>query len=357
MPQSHSEWVADGTPSTTPVTTSTPAEADAPAVETAAPAADTSSTASTASEAAASATASAAAAGASPAEAAAAGEQAAQDFIEGRYQDKPFKIPAGVQLPWKRGDEQGFVSIEEIRKAHMFERDYRVKTAQIAEQRRQMEVAQRVAAARLKAHEQWLEDQAERQAQAFADPEEQARYDAFLEHYRSDPEFRRIVDDARAHRADQAANEVVVAYEQQEVLQAETQAVSAAIDRLGEKYPGVDPDVVRQRYAQALQLDQLPLSEEAIEFVYRQEAQHLNAIQSRLTAPLQSELETLKRTIADLQKQRDAEAHNAKTREKIDRTVHPVGAPSGGAPPAPVPPSRNLKGKTLQERSREWAHL
>jgi hypothetical protein len=335
-------WIKDGTTATAPVTDTTPAPVETPPVAVAATPANAPASA-------ADAAAQATAAGATPAEAA----KAAQEFIEGRVGDAPFQIPKNLQIPWKRGNETGFESIEDVQRRGMFERDYRIKTSEVATQRRQLEQQQRVLTARIGAQEQWNTEQAEQAARAYATPEDQAQYEQFLDAYRTNPQFKQMVDDAREARIMGAERAAIQELHTSEALQAEAQAVASAIEHIGTKYPGVDPNLIRERYARALQLDELPLSEQAIEHLYKQEAQAA----SRYTAPLHSELEALKATVASLQSGQAAAAHNDKTRQSIERTKNPVGAPAGGNAPAPAAPSTTLKGSTMQERSREWAKL
>lgn len=341
---SHDEWLKDATVTETPVTTATPvidtpapaAVADTPAVDTQAATVESVAAASTA-------------AGATAAETAA----AVQEFIEGRVGDQPFQIPKNVQIPWKRGNEQGFVSIEEAQREAMMGRDYRIKTAQLADQRRALEIEQRVSSARTAASEAWNESERSRVAKAYESPEEQARHEAFLASYRSDPHFKAMVD--KAHRADimTAEQGAINEYNQQEAIHAEANAVADAIVSIGQQFPGVDPALIRSQYATALQNDSLPLSPAAIEHLYKQESARATAY----AAPLRSELDALKATLAQVQAAQAGKAHNETTRTSIQRATNPVAAPSGGNPPAPVAPARTLAGLTQAERSREWSRL
>lgn len=354
MPDLHTDWIRDGSTADTPVTSSTPDLNAAPPVETPSAAVETptvDTTPATAADAGQQAAAAAADQGASPEQQAAAAAAAVQEFIEGRVGDQPFQVPKNLMLPWKRGSEEGFVTIDEIRSAHMFERDYRIKTAQVAEERRQAEMQLTIERARLQAQMKALEEEREFATRAYADPEEQRRYEAHLEQYRTNPFYKQAFDQANKGRLLEAEQTAVRELQEQEALVGEAAAVWTTIQSLGAKYPGVDPDVVRTRYAAALQADQLPLSEQAIEHVYRTVADEA----SRYTAPLTAELEALRAKVAALETRGAAETHNDKTRTAITRAQNPVGQPVGGAPPAPVVPSRNLSGLTLRDRTSEWA--
>ena len=344
---SHEEWLKDGSAATVPVTTATPV-IDTPAVVVDTPvvaaAAEVVATPTTDTVAAA-----AAAAGSTPAEVA----QAVQEFIEGKLGDQPFQIPKGLQIPWKRGAEQGFVSIEEAQKGMMMEKDYRIKTTQLAEQRRAFEIDKRVSDARSAASEAWNQNERNRVAKAYESPEEQGRHEAFLAQYRSDPHFKAMVD--KAHTADimTAERGAVQEYEQHEALQYEANAVADAIVSIGKNYPNVDADQIRQQYAMALQADQLPLSAAAIEHLYKQETEKAN----RYAAPLRSELDALRAEMAKVRDAQAAGAHNATTRTSINRATNPVAAPAGGSPPAPIAQARTLSGATQADRAREWSRL
>jgi hypothetical protein len=344
------EWITSGTPTEVPVTTSTPDLSAAPAPEpvVAAPV-DTSTPASVSAD----ATAAAAAAGATPVEAAAAGAQAAQDFIEGRVGDQPFQIPKGLQIPWKRGAEAGFEPVEEVQRRGMFERDYRIKTEQLARQRRELEVQQRVETARNEALRLSYEEQQARIKAAYDSPEEQARHEAFLTQYRNDPYFKKLVDEAQQGRVLAAERTAVSEFETQEAQVEAAQQVHSAIVTIGQQFPDVDPEVVRERYSRALQFENAPLSKAAIESIYRDEATRIE----RARAPLATELAELRAQIASLQSGQAASAHNATTRQQINRAVNPVAAPVGGTPPAPVAPAASLTGRTLSDRGREWSRL
>lgn len=348
---SQQEWITSGTPTEVPVTVETPV---IPAAEAAAPVvADTTATVDTAATVAADASAAATAAGATPEAAAAAAAQAAQDFIEGRLGDQPFQIPKGLQIPWKRGNETGFEPIEEVQRRGMFERDYRLKTADLAQQRRTMEVEQRVQTARNEALRASYEEQQARIKAAYDSPEEQARHEAFLTQYRNDPYFKKLVDEAQKGRVLEAEQAAVSEYQTEQAQVDAARQVADAITAIGQQFPDVDPDFVRQRYARALEFENAPLSQAAIESIYREEAARVASAR----APLSAELAELRAQIASLQTGQAAAAHNSTTRQQIDRTVNPIAAPVGGTPPAPIAPARNLEGRNIADRSREWARL
>lgn len=373
MPLSSSDWIKAGTPDTAPVTTSTPAPAATPAADPApaaatspspAPAAGTAAPApaastptpaappaTTASQAADNAAAAAAAAGASPAAQQAAADKAADDFIMGRVGTTEFKIPKGLEIPWKRGTESGFTPLSQVQTEHMLHRDYSAKTMELAAARRQMELDQRTRAAELEAERKIIAEERERQLKALGSPEEQANYEAYLERYRNDPYFKQQVDDARAGRVRAARDEAVDSYHAEEALVTEAQAVHNAIHEIARSYPGIDPEEITRAYARDLQSNSVPLTRDAIESYFKRE----QATRDKIAAPFRSEVDSLRAEIATLKEQHSAAAHNDNTRKAMARAQNNVGAPAGGAPAAPANPSANLKGTTLADRSREWS--
>jgi hypothetical protein len=129
-------------------------------------------------------------------------------------------------------------------------------------------------------------------------------------------------------------------------------AVANAIVSIGQqRYPGVDPERIRMRYATELQAGTLPVSNDAIEYLYRQEAEFL----AKSTDPVREQLEALKKEMAEFKASNSAQAHNANTAAKIKNALNPVGAPPGGAAPSSAAIPKPLKGKTLHERGAEWA--
>lgn len=347
----HTSWVKDGTAETAPVTTSTPELT---------PATGAGETSQSGGETASVAQATAAGATTTVAAQAAAAGQTVAEFLEARLNGQPYQLPKGVELPWKRGNETGFVSVEELQKRDMLERDYRLKTAALAEQKRSYEAMQRQIAAeqaRVKAREAYLAEQEEQARQAFKDPGELQRWHDHLQRYQSDPHYRRAWDDSLRVRETEAELSVYrEAEEQQAVIDTATQ-LAAEVERIvTTEFPGVDVALVRERYAQALMAGQADMSEMAIRHFAKQEA----AVAERVTQPLRSELDEMRKELAALKKERELAAqaaqHNATTSHALNRAAAPNVAPAGGAPPAP-PARKPREAYTADKRDevhREW---
>lgn len=353
--ESHSNWVKDGTAVDTPVTESTPnLTADPGAAEL---------------------SDSKGSAGASPAPSAGqadtlpsgsaatepAGGQATTDFLEALLDGKPFQIPKGVQLPWKRGTETGHAPLEEILKSSMLERDYRVKTAETARMRREYEDylgRLRAEDARMSAMRSEIEAERERIRKSTTDPDELQRLADHYDRLSRDPAYKKYVEDALRARSSEAELAAVREQEMERIsAEAVPEILSAIKTIVSAEFPGVDPDVVRERYAQALVEGKANLSEDAIRHFASQEAQTA----SRYVAPLRSELETMRAELADLRKMKEkvaaAEAHNAQTQHALERSKAPKTGPTGGGTPAPKErsPRKPYTSDTLPDVLREWS--
>lgn len=378
MAKTSEDWVKDGTPSETPVTSSTPdlspssttptppAAETKPAAEAKPPAERKAATRDWANRKPDSAAPAAKTAEAAPAVGQSAAEQAAEtleEMLEGQLDGRPFqlKYPKGVRVPLKRGEEVEYVPLDAAIRGAMMEKDYRAKTSEFAEQRRSFEAQQKqftrdlaVERARLKAQQDYLEEQAQFAQKAHEDPEEEARYLQHIQAYRTNPHYKKMVDDAVTGRMMTAERNV----QNEEVFREELKAGAAQlwsdIQEMGKKYPTVDPDRVRVMYAEDLQAERVSVGRETVEEYFKREAgEH-----TRLLSPLQTQIAELNAKLeAALKAQTDAAAaaaHNDNTRQKIERTLSPVGAPAGGAPGG-TPAKPQLTGKTLRARSQEWS--
>jgi hypothetical protein len=357
-------WVKDGTKTAEPETVETPAAAategeqargpdgrflpkDAPPVR----AADTNATPTPAS------TASAVPAPAVPA--AGASAQEVQDFIEAQLGEGTFKVPRGVKIPLKRGETIEYATVEELQKRGMLELDYRHKTAEVARQRREHEVAQtRFAAdqARVQAREQWLSEQETEMREAQKDPEKWAAYQEMQRLYQENPRFRKVMDDALAKRETEAEMAVYQEREYQNQVQEGVALAASWIEQIGQdpKYAGVNQERVRMLYANALRADtdNTALDPQVVRAIYEQEARYLSESQS----PLQKQLADLQAQVEALKASQAAEKHNAKTTHALDRAKTPPVAATGRPPaPATAPKTGRFGMSELAERNQAWA--
>jgi hypothetical protein len=362
MPKSVEDWIADGTATTVPETVSTPAIETATTETPSTPARDPESGkfVSTASaEGAATSTPaqgeSTPAAEATPVveAAAAAAGQSVEEFLEGRLGDKPFQIPKGVLLPWKRGKESGFAPITEVLASDMMERDYRHKTQAAAEQRRQLDIEK----ARLTAREAAIKTEAEQLRAAMLDPAKLEQYNAHYEQMQNNPLYRKMVEDAQRGHEDSAELSIIREQETLAVQQEAAANLRNFIQETAAQYPGVDPDRVRSIYSKGLiSGDIKEITEESVHQVYRQEADYTKQV----VAPLQGRLAELEAQIESLKGSKAAEAHNANTDKKLAQAkAAPVVAATGNGtavgasnPPKPFTPFTD---KDYPDKIREWS--
>lgn len=361
------DWVADGTETAAPVTTSTPAPVAAPVVVeerspvSAAPAAPaiegntleersrnwakTPDAPSTPAQAATAAAGAAAAAGASPGEQQAAAAAAAEAFIEAQYNGQPFKIPEGVLVPVKQDGRTILMPMKDYLGSVMRQADYQRKTANVAERVRAVEaqsVQQKATEARLAEVRRQLDERAREIEEARNDPEKMEQLEEHQRLYASNPTYRKNVDDARAKSISDAQ---LAVYQQDAAESTATAAVTAikdAIATFAVEYPGVNPELVQQAYAEALYNERTDLTEASLRSFFEAESQRVNAA----TAPLQGEMAAMKEQLATLQRQladaASARAHNDEAdrileRDRQGRFVKP----SNGAPPVAAAGSRN----------------
>lgn len=257
-------------------------------------------------------------------------------YFEAMVEGKPFQIPLNAQFPWKRGDETGFHSLEEIQKSPMFERDYRVKTQQLAEQRRQYE--QRSAEverreielqARVEAATNARRRLIEAQAKGGAEYERELRHQELME---TDADYRERFEQSEEFRINQRLTQHDAERDRAVRTERTTERVRDYIREACAKAPGVDPAKIERLYGAALRSGHADLTADAVDALIAEEVHGINAI----TKPIKSEVEALQKQIAALQTQLQATEHNGRTAAAIDRAkgTQP-GRPANGAPPAP----------------------
>lgn len=330
-------WIADGTPTEEPVTIETPVE-EAPVIET---------PLSTEAEA--------------PAPASELPEPTPEPEVEyfiGRLNGEEYKIPAAFELPTKRGEEVEWVPITESQKRQMMQKDYSIKTAEVAAQRRDFERERREFAAsqaRFEAQRQALEAERKELAEIRQDSE---KYQAFLEHLdlmKTNPAYRKTAEDAVRGREDRAELNALREQEAQAAAQDAAAMAQGWIEEVAKTYPNVDPDRVRGLYADALVSGRLTdLDRKDVEKLFEHEAQTFQQMLAK--SPLMSELEEMKAQLAQLQKTREAETRNAQTNHALNRSkapnLAPVGAPA--APPAATPKRERFGPNELVDKISEW---
>lgn len=294
--------------------------------------------------------------GAAAAAAGATAQQVAE--IEGRLNGQPYKLPGNIEIPWKRGNEQGFATLDEVRKAHMFERDYRLRTSELAEQRRAFEqnkIEVEKARRQMDVERAFVEKEQARVLEAMTspDPAVRERHALHFQLLREDPAYAEAYQ--KALRAD--AHDAVQSFEaeMQETLttQAILQDVQDTAKRLSEEFPGVDVQRALARYGQAVAEGKAPLKESALRAVFQDE----HAYVQRSVTPLKSELDALKAEIAALKTGTKADQHNQSVRTTIAKNTasRAVAATGAAAPTSTATASAN--GKPMSRHERHQAFL
>jgi hypothetical protein len=283
----------------------------------------------------------------------------AERVIEGRVNGEPFqlKIPTGLELPVKRNGEVAYDPFDQVLSERMMQRDYRLKTAELAEQKRQFALQEQLFQARAKALEAFRDEQISRLSGIATDPEAQLRHQVFAEAAKNDPWMQGLLNDAAMGRAASAEQQVYTEQMETARLQGAVSAINADIADVAAA-TGVNPDRIRERYAFDLQMNNAPLDRSAIERIAAEEAQYQQTVATAAIAPLQKQLEELTAKIAGLSAASAAETHNQNTAAAIARATTNIGAPvpSVGAP-TPAPASTRLTGSTIAQRSQSWAAI
>lgn len=348
-------WVADGTPTSEPVTTETPAPA--PAAE--APA-ETVQVRLEGGRFGPKVPADAVPAGAQPIPrpAAAPAPTAAQiqDFIDAQLgEGQTFQIPRGVRIPLKRGDTVEYRTIEELQTGGMLELDYRHKTADLGRSRRELEQQRdehRRMVARAQEREKWLTEREAEMRAAQQDPDRWAAWQEVQRQYAENPNFKKIFDDALETRLVKAENEIYRSRDEEAITRDAIATAKGWVVEIGREYPGVNPARVERLYGQALSLGQATLDPASVRAIYQSEADYLTEHQT----PLQTALATLTAEVAALKGTTAAGKHNKATDHALRRAGAPPVAttsqpPGPGQAPKPTPFGIN----ELPDRNSAWS--
>lgn len=280
--------------------------------------------------------------------------------LEGRLNGQPYKVPLSLELPWKRGKEEGFVTLEEVQKAHMFERDYRVKTQQLSEQRSSVEQARiqlETMRRQMDVEREFIQKENQRLMDALThpDPEVRERQARHIELLQTDSDYR----EAYEAKLRAGAYEAVEAFKTEQSEQQQAQAIIADIQdtaqQLANEFPGVDVQRAMARYGRALEEGRASLTVNALRSIFQDEHQYVQ----RSVAPVMSELEALKAEIAALKAGTKADAHNQQVRGTIakQQAARAVAATGTGAPPNPAAAtSTAARPRDRQAASTAWVN-
>lgn len=314
----------------------------------------------------------AAAAAGGGAEGEAARAAAIQEFLEGQLDGKPYQVPKGLQLPYKRGKDTVYRPVDEVLRLHANYHDLQGVKARAAERERELgKVEYRLELERrqLETRRTAMEEEYQSLRKAFDDPEEGERLARHRELLATDPQYKKMYDDSLALRE----RDSVASFENDVAAREQAESLVTAVDQfvrdMGAEFPGIDPDEVVMMYGNALKSGDLkwpghddPAFDDTLRWLVPQQVrsmyQRAQEQTTRIVAPVQQELATLREELAALKQQRAAEDANDKTRRDIQRSRDGrFAAPAAGAPPAPAgrKPREPYTSEKSEEARSDWA--
>jgi hypothetical protein len=329
MPTSE-EWVSQAT--------ATPVETPAPVTDTPTTATETAAPTETA---------------AAPSETPSAGDTQAQiEALEAWLDEQgtqKLSIPLSARVPITQYGKQEYVPLKDALANHLFHRDYTKRSQAMKVEREAFERQRKEAEldrAALEAERAMWEEDRERLRRANEDPEEMERYVDHVNRLRSDPTYKKLVDDALAHRTQQVRAQKEEELDQYDKAVSVTQDALAYIEAQRARYPGVDPERVRTRLATGLANGALRLHAVTVDQLFQDEADYL----AKATSPVTEELKSLREQIAALQ----AVHKNAQVVQGIKSSHQPVTSSPLARDPAtgrftPHP------GETRETATQRWA--
>lgn len=269
--------------------------------------------------------------------------------------DEEIELDPTIQL--SVGDER--LSLEELQKNGLRHADYTRKTMQLADARRVMEEREQELQrlhARMEARNRALEERAQKLAEANADPD---AYNRIVEHQQrmaEDPDYRAMVERAQRDEEREAMDSADAEIARQSEINAirddiADTAVTLASDP---KYSGIDPERAMAVYGARLQAGQAELRESHLRKVF----DDLAGERQQVLAPVQEEMASLRKELAELKAMKQAEAANGKVRRAATpRRATPAPVPSSTAA-SPISGSETSSGKragSFHAASQEWA--
>jgi hypothetical protein len=291
---------------------------------------------------------------------AAAEQQARNDLIAAMLGDETMPLDPSVRIPLDVAGRIEYMTLAELRSGGMRQADYTRKTMEAAEERRQVQERERelrIAAATIEQQQKSIEHERQRLLKANEDPDEYARYIRHVELLQSDPEYRENWErgqNAKVREAMDAASEAISTeeYQRSVIEDIENTAKEFAANAA---FSGVRPEDALALYSARLQAGQAELKTGDLQKAFAD----LASERQSLVTPLQTQIETLTKTVNELTAQRAADAANAPRRAAIvgsraPAVTRPSAQPNAGAPVAPGAPTRRRM-VSLEEAGTQWA--
>lgn len=292
-------------------------------------------------------------------------QQAAEvGFIGAKQGEVEFRIPNDVLIPLKRHDKVEWVPAEQAWREAMMTNDVKLSKQELATQRQAFQRDQEqiaVEKARLAAEADWQRQEAQRLAEAQSDPVKWEAYQNHLQALATNPVYRQQVEQAQRARGLEAENAVYRTQAEAAEVQRGIDASLAVIDTLKAKYPGVSVDAVRQRFGAVVTLAEAqsprqlrwgegPLTPQAIEQVFQQEADHL----AGTIAPVNAQMAELQKQLADLKAAQEAALANAQTTHAVKRAGAPNTKPTGTPAVAAGEAPKRIPAREMPDHIRQW---
>jgi hypothetical protein len=262
-------------------------------------------------------------------------------------------LPLTALIPRKVNGQETRVPFSQVLKEHQFQADYERNNTRVREQRAALELRERKAEldqAAWEAKEAVLQGEIDRFKAAQGDPEAMERLAADQDRLRNDPEYRKLHEDALAHRMSQATAERDTQLTQYQEAQTVADDGAAYINRVAAQYPGVDPKDIQTHFSLLITSGQMEVgpgegqfNARTVDQVFQREADKLKAA----TAPVLAELEGLRKRLEAM----EAKASNQKVVTALRSGASATSVPA--SPRSPAPPMASEE--TLSDRAARWA--
>jgi len=253
-------------------------------------------------------------------------------YIEAQVDGETVKLRADTLIPVTRKGKTTYEPLEKVQREGMLKVDY--DTGKSEQKARERELRTREALINARAEQ--VEAEAAQVRAAMTDEGAFQEYQEHLRLMQDSPRYKAAFE-AKAERDQWAAEgEAQRTVERQAVLEDAVEQSLSWIDAAVARYPGVDPERVRQRYSEALQLPpesgrRARFHPDDINAIAADEHRYVTAAQS----PLQAEMATMKATLDRQAAELAALKQNQTTRHALKRASTVPTGPAGGLPVAP----------------------
>jgi myosin heavy subunit len=280
--------------------------------------------------------------------------------IEALLDGAPMKLREDLQLPWKRGEETGTVSLREAINGYQREADYTRKMQAFSTERRSFEQTRldvETTRRQIEAERTAVQREMQRHLEALTSGDETKleRYNRHLEMLAGDEDYRKTYERSLKAEAYEAREGLHSELSQQQYVQAVQADIADAVTRFSQEL-SMQPeqvDRVLARYETLVQQQgQAALTERTLRRLFDEEASYAQTV----STPFKSELEALKAEIAALKSGSQADAHNTRVRTTVQKatTARAAATPGGGAPTIGAGTGAPQRPQSREERHRAF---